>query len=1208
MERLSRQVQETNKLISDPLTDWKDVASTIDDLATAVESVWSSVSHRDVVRQLLTLAVSINMHLGSIRSKLVKDVCEHLLRVVKVMGLDFQDMANALLPQIINTAKNSSGAVRQPGSRLMGKISELVRYDLSLMRKIYVQVVQDKARVLMLEQLGVIFVFWEDDEVQMWDADVLEMMRQGLEDQNDKVRKTAREVLTRFSSRWSERVDELMEMPSNQSKTLLISEHRSSPLAQAILKKYPDLASKSDSFSRSRSSFTSSSRSSFRKSPRHKREQDIEIHVSATPPRKQREGRSSSIQETTATEVDTTRQSVAAPEITERGISAVSRRLFKDPGFSDGNDNDQRDGVPLESFDGSQMHGFQSKVSTSETMQSLAPEISDIPRPTPTIPSQAVVERSSNVANAEEALLRHPGVRKLQESKIPSPLTRSPSLPSKKRPGSPARSTSSPGILPSLLPRPGSFTLKSRGSSGPSTPKDNSKFDDEMETNPLSASDEYFSKPIPSSVATPTPPPPSTDNVTLRPKRRDFVHQDPESFLDSHSPELPSPKLPVPQTLSRSHQVEITSESIVYSRRFDEETAPPVAGKHYGDYSIEDSDDIGRTTESSNHLKSAYDHRRLNDCHSGSDSSLVEDTYQTHANVGGGGDDLDNWHLDDGPRHKFDFEDEIGDRLSDEDLGQTEFVGGQDDADITSINKSGDLEAEHENVGSSPEEQHQDYDEATEYKRQSVELNLQSTPNDALTGLLEVRDEMTRLRAITKSEGNSYDVQLGEHRELSTRYTLGTAKAQEELQDPSPISRYEGQPRGERERTSFLQRLTDADRVARSPLVLPPGESLNEEEEFTDRPFPLQMHERSLHLVGDDGVYHDEERNEEREQSEEYDFLNQQAPSTSALPVLEQSATTIDDAQRRKPVEHSSPRAESSAGSKVIVHKQEPYTAHHDQAGRFDAAEKLFAGKEVLRVHDYYVDPQLPKHEPVGPYLLKEEHYRHLEPSRELYPAPTSMGANLATALSSAQRHAEAEPNAPQEETSESVAEVGNEEEDTPQEQIAERSVPHQPIPTFAETAPHSPQTDNDLAAERSFSPTRLSWLASFAVSIVVFLAAIFCIAGILHAAKKVNESHEYHLDLKARIGKFEASIADSHQKVLKLEKDYAIWSEYVRKLTEEEEANALTQLQAIQVEVQKWQQDMKEDLVQFRQALSVDSIEAAFANVLDNTTKESAQ
>ncbi|KAF1791776.1 hypothetical protein GQ600_11569 [Phytophthora cactorum] len=79
-----------------------------------------------------------------------------------------------------------------------------------------------------------------------------------------------------------------------------------------------------------------------------------------------------------------------------------------------------------------------------------------------------------------------------------------------------------------------------------------------------------------------------------------------------------------------------------------------------------------------------------------------------------------------------------------------------------------------------------------------------------------------------------------------------------------------------------------------------------------------------------------------------------------------------------------------------------------------------------------------------------------------------------------------------------------------------------------------------------------------------MLLSAIFCIAGLLHAAKKVNESHEYHLDLKARIGRFESSIAESHKKVLKLEKDYAIWSEYVRKLTEEDEANALMQLQAL--------------------------------------------
>ncbi|KAK1941237.1 hypothetical protein P3T76_007103 [Phytophthora citrophthora] len=1158
----------------------------------------------------------INMHLGSIRSKLVKDVCEHLLRIVKVTGLEFQDMANALLPHIINTAKNSSGAVRQPGSRLMGTISELVRYDLSLMRKIYVQLVQDKARVLMLEQLGIIFVFWDDNEVQMWDADVLEIMRQGLEDQNDKVRKTAREVLTRFSSRWSERVDELMEMPSNQSKALLISEHRTSILAQAILKKFPDLASKSDSFSRSRSSFTSSRSSSFRKSPRHKREQDIEIHVSSTPPRKQREGRSSSTQKTADTAVATgatTRQSVAAPESTERRMSAVSRRLFKDPDFSSGNDTDQQDDVALGSFDGSQMHGFQSKVSKvskSETNQLLAPEISDVPRPPRAIPSRAITGRSSSAPNAEEASLRHPGVRKLQESKIPSPLTRSPSLLSKKRPGSPARSTSSPEILPSRLTRPGSFTLKSRGSSGASTPKGSATFDNKTETNPLSASDEYFSKPIPSSVAAPTPPPPSTDNVTLRPRRRGLVHQEPEDSLDPHILELP-----VPQTLSRSRPAETTPESNVYNVRLDEETEPPIAGQSFDNTG-------GHATESNGHVESAYDHRRLNDYDSRSNSSL-EGTHQINASIGGGDDMFpDDWRLDDGPRHKFDFEDEIGDHLSDENLDQTEFVGRE--AHRTSMNKADDIETEwHENVGSSQEEhftQHQNYDEATGYERQVEELNLENAPNDALTGLLNVRDEMSRLRAITKSEGKSNGGHFRQQSDLSARYTFDTAH--EELQDPAPISRFEGSPDQPRDGTSFLQRLTDADRLARSPLVPPPGESVHGKEGF----IPPETYEKGLQPVvtNDPGdMNYSKESNGEREQADDNALLGQRVPSTSALPVFEQGSTTIDESQPEScdfvegPVEHYSPHVESSASPQQISHRQEPYTAHHDQAGRFDAAEKLFAAKEISRIHDYNDDPQSPKREPMRPHLLGQGHFRHLEPPRERYPPPTSMGAKLATAFPNAQRRASAELNtydASNEGNSENVTEAGNaEDEGAPQSRL-DQSRPQtcQPIARVAETTPQFPQTENDHAAanskptlERSPSPARLSWFASFAMSIVVFLAAIFCIAGILHAAKKVNESHEYHQDLKARIYKFESSIAESHRKVLKLEEDYADWSEQVRKLMEEEEANALAQLQTIQIEVQKWQQGMKEDLVQFRQALSVDSIEAAFAKVLGNSTKE---
>uniref|UniRef100_H3HB63 CLASP N-terminal domain-containing protein n=1 Tax=Phytophthora ramorum TaxID=164328 RepID=H3HB63_PHYRM len=218
MERLARQVQclllcaptpcspsnvqETQKLLQQPDLDWKDASAAIEELATAVETLGHADSYKDAVRLLVGVSRDIGMQVISIRSRLVKDVCEHLLRIVKVTGRDFQDLANALLPQIVHTAKNSSAAVRQPGAKLLCKVSELVRYDVSLMRKIFAQLTQDKVHVLLLEQLRVIFVYWSDDEVMAWESDVLEMIRQGLDDQNVNVRKTAREVLTTFSSRW----------------------------------------------------------------------------------------------------------------------------------------------------------------------------------------------------------------------------------------------------------------------------------------------------------------------------------------------------------------------------------------------------------------------------------------------------------------------------------------------------------------------------------------------------------------------------------------------------------------------------------------------------------------------------------------------------------------------------------------------------------------------------------------------------------------------------------------------------------------------------------------------------------------------------------------------------------------------------------------------------------------------------------------------
>ena len=62
--------------------------------------------------------------------------------------------------------------------------------------------IADRPRVLILEQLRIIFVYWTDDEVLPWEEDVLDMVQQGLIDQHDNVRETARDVLSGFSSRW----------------------------------------------------------------------------------------------------------------------------------------------------------------------------------------------------------------------------------------------------------------------------------------------------------------------------------------------------------------------------------------------------------------------------------------------------------------------------------------------------------------------------------------------------------------------------------------------------------------------------------------------------------------------------------------------------------------------------------------------------------------------------------------------------------------------------------------------------------------------------------------------------------------------------------------------------------------------------------------------------------------------------------------------
>ena len=302
---------------------------------------------------------------------------------------------------------------------------------------------------------------------------------------------------------------------------------------------------------------------------------------------------------------------------------------------------------------------------------------------------------------------------------------------------------------------------------------------------------------------------------------------------------------------------------------------------------------------------------------------------------------------------------------------------------------------------------------------------------------------------------------------------------------------------------------------------------------------------------------------------------------------------------------------------------RETLGSHVQHTRRFDTAEQLYAAKEVQPT-------QSPNDRPRS---LAYEHNTRSEPKKQAFP-PTRLGALLNPSFAEDQEAVQdkgmrEDAIASKALAAEDSAALVDEERGATAEEddmvfpkdlgcapgadnTKEASAPvcneRRISPLASDAAPCSTSKQSIAAREMKASPATSRWASSFATTITVLLAAVFCVGGIYRAVTIVHDSREYHLALKTRIDKFEASITESHEKVLKLEEDYVIWSEYVRKLTEEDEQHALTQLEAIQAEVQKWQQEMKADLAAFRQALAVDSIEASFAPFDVNNTEETEQ
>lgn len=91
----------------------------------------------------------------------MKDVCDHLIRIIIVTGRDFSEMANVLLPSIIGTSKSMLAAIRHPGEKLLSKLSENVRYDLAIVRKVYENAVQGRAVFKHIVESRCCYIFFD---------------------------------------------------------------------------------------------------------------------------------------------------------------------------------------------------------------------------------------------------------------------------------------------------------------------------------------------------------------------------------------------------------------------------------------------------------------------------------------------------------------------------------------------------------------------------------------------------------------------------------------------------------------------------------------------------------------------------------------------------------------------------------------------------------------------------------------------------------------------------------------------------------------------------------------------------------------------------------------------------------------------------------------------------------------------------------------
>ncbi|TMW60909.1 hypothetical protein Poli38472_000951 [Pythium oligandrum] len=925
--------------------------------------------------------------LKNIRSKLVSDTCEHLARIVRVMRHAFRPLANLLVIALANTAKGSSIAIREPGAKLFSAISEYSRYDLTLFLKAFRLGQQERVRALVLAQMQVVFAYWTKDEVEPAYGEMVDTLRRGLKDPAGAVRTAARQAFCAFSDLWSERLDELVEIPPATIRELLVKEKPHAAITKAIKKKYYGATrERSDSAKDIRLR-----RAVFRKQTSSQAEGDdpIFVEVKDSPRRPQPVRRVSEAARRLLDPVQPIKpledddqddlNSLADEYQPARRASEAARRLL-DP---------VQPIVPREDkgedFMGNLANGVQPVRRTSEAVRNVFDPVESI-EPTD-VEDQENMNGIANGFPPAENIQPKSGKRvTIVDHREASDVFEPPHFDVES-----TRSTPRQSVF--------NFDHESLDINHQPQYRLSQDFSD-------SRPDAFLDRPIPSSERTPTPR--SAANVTVRQRRR--VLQ-PTAIEES----VPSISDPVPSEGNLE----------TFSSQPPEEFSFPV-----GQYLCPTEQIM--LNPSSTHFE------------------LPED--------------------------------------SQDDIDETIFIPR------VSVPSTVDREF----VGLTPG--------ATE--------TAQDSPSKAL---LDLKQVMGRLKEIREQ-----------------------SEAQKVSEKTSKPGSFEEEHRGFASDDVHHGACEESKGtvVSRQPSV------------HTQEP------------VVDEKTFH-----------KPYNF------GMDASPALDHPAVDSHrELRTRQPVTSPNPR---------------------EEADRF--VQSLSIGTESEKVKPDFVRVQ--DTEPVS-----TQRRRALMPAHPVRARPslTKRSQPPATTVPAKEHHPAQIANNNRQTTARdprTEVQVAENQELKPIVRSVEVRGGDRLPNTDARASTANGQIDREKSnVKRSTilkpEPHRAKRGVAnkIVLSFCVMLSAVFGVAGLIQASSKVRDAYDYHHALMTRMNDFESSVVESYDSVRKMDEKYAIWSEYVRELAEQDEANAVQQLENIQQEVEKWQVEMKNDLLAFKRSLSGDIIDAAFA------------